>query len=152
MAEEWLKGETKVDGCTIRCPATSQGILLTSFMFQGKEVRTGTSTRSTATRAQSSELLVRAARRWGKRAAGDDRQPREDALHEVVGSNGEDAMDEDEPASIQKYKPSEECKADKSHMQKHGTNNVGDLVFLDQSLFLGVKLPISVALFRTVNG
>eukprot|EP00966_Prymnesium_polylepis_P211422 4896018-Prymnesium_polylepis.1 len=31
MAEEWLKGETEVDGRTIRCPATSQFILLTSF-------------------------------------------------------------------------------------------------------------------------
>eukprot|EP00966_Prymnesium_polylepis_P122383 2828704-Prymnesium_polylepis.1 len=32
MAEEWLKGETEVDGRTIRCPATSQAILLTSFV------------------------------------------------------------------------------------------------------------------------
>ena len=44
----------------------------------------------------------------------------------------EDAMDEDGPAS--NYKPSDECKAD---MQKHGAKNFGDLVFLDQSLFLG---------------
>eukprot|EP00966_Prymnesium_polylepis_P309687 7155219-Prymnesium_polylepis.1 len=31
MAEEWLKGETEVDGRTVRCPAVSQAILLTSF-------------------------------------------------------------------------------------------------------------------------
>eukprot|EP00966_Prymnesium_polylepis_P075874 1759488-Prymnesium_polylepis.1 len=41
--------------------------------------------------------------------------------------------DEDDGA-VQKYKPSAECKAG---MEKQGARSYGDLLFLDQSLYLG---------------
>jgi hypothetical protein len=128
--EEWLLGEKKVDGRTIVCPAEVKDVLLDGFkddVWDEGDVPPESSPLSARDEKVMLEILEACADKQTKTVEKTDR------MRFVRWLAAREDGDEDDGA-VQKYKPSAECKAD---MEKQGARSYGDLLFLDQSLYLG---------------
>jgi hypothetical protein len=128
--EEWLLGEKKVDGRTIVCPAEVKDILLDGYkddVWDEGDVPPESSPLSARDEKVMLEILEACADKLSKTVEKTDR------MRFVRWLAAREHGDEDDGA-VQRYKPSAECKAD---MEKQGARSYGDLLFLDQSLYLG---------------
>ena len=128
--EEWLLGEKKAGSRTIVCPADVKDILLDGFkddVWDEGDVPSESSPLTARDEKVMLEILDACAEKLTKAVGKPDRMR---FVRWLAAREDEDVDD----GAVQKYKPSAECKAD---MEKQGARSYGDLLFLDQSLYLG---------------
>eukprot|EP00966_Prymnesium_polylepis_P305795 7066569-Prymnesium_polylepis.1 len=128
--EEWLLGEKTVNGRTIVCPPDVKDILLDGFkdeIWDEGDVPPESSSLSARDEKVMLEILDACAAKQTKTVEKTDR------MRFVRWLAAREDEDEDAGA-VQKYKPSAECQAD---MEKQGAKSYTDILFLDQSIYLG---------------